>query len=160
MSFTWPLNPNLPNPRWFVPVVIFLALLIFVCMARADTLGQQNNNPINLKAFDTWQGMLGKDKFGHAVFENLEMGIRAGLINLKTHQKQHPGQTLVHYLMTFAEANGCYEAGYVADKLNISIETKLKDIDTVDLLIHLAWFESRVKLSRAEVIKIKEKYKI
>ena len=144
----------------YILIGVIAMLLVFCAVCLADTIGKKNNNPLNLKAFDNWQGMTGQDKFGHCIFESLEMGIRAGLINLKTHTKKHPDETLVHYLMTFAEQNGAFEAAFVADRLGISIETKLKDINLVDFFIALARFESKMDLDKQEVIRIKERWGI
>jgi len=129
----------------------------------ASTLGQKNNNPINLKVRDKkkpWDGTTGYDKQGHAQFENIDMGIRAALKNLKNHKKAHPNQTLIQYLRTFAQANSKAEAKFIAKALNITINTQLKKIDMEKLLIPMAQFESKTKLTPAQVKAVKEKFNL
>jgi len=121
-------------------------------------LGQRNNNPINLKAFDNWAGMIGKDKYGHAVFKDLEYGVRAGYKNLYNHAKKHPDQTLLEYMKTFAEENQKQEADFIAKALGISVNTKLKDIDIADMLIAMSKFESKTILQRSNVEDVKRKF--
>ena len=111
-----------------------------------QTLGQQNNNPINLKAFDNWRGMTGKDKFGHAIFATLEDGIRASLKNLVNHQKKNPNETLRQYMRIFKTKKGDYQAEYIASKLGISPDTQRKDLDMAKVLIPLAKIESGIVL--------------
>lgn len=43
------------------------------------TLGQQSKNPMCLKAFDQWKGMIGVDARGHAIFLTMQNGIRAAV---------------------------------------------------------------------------------
>jgi hypothetical protein len=125
-----------------------------------QTLGQRNNNPINLKAFSNWEGMTGKDKYGHAIFSSLEYGIRAGLKNLKNAFNRRPEQTLVDYMNRFAEENGTSQAKFIAKELGVSIDTKLKDLDFVDVFISLSKTESRTHLDKQEVLRVKEKYNL
>ena len=161
MTFTWQSNPKLPNPYWFIPIIIVLVIfLLFVGLAKAETLGQVNNNPLNLKCYDNWLGSIGKDKYNHCIFENIEYGIRAGLKNLAYHIKKNPEETLLRYLSTFAKANSQQEAEYVAKKLNISIYTKLKNIDIVNFFIALSRFESKIFFTKSEVLTIKEKFNL
>jgi hypothetical protein len=122
------------------------------------TVGQKNNNPINLKAFQQWDGMTGKDSQGHAIFQDLEHGIRAGLKNLKNHFRKNPDETLVHYMNTFAEKNGTNEAEFIAKELGISKEAQLKTLNPVDVLVSLSKIESRTHLDKSEVERVRSKY--
>ena len=128
--------------------------------AQAETLGQKNNNPINIKAFDKWEGMTGKDKYGHAIFQDQEHGIRAALKNLKNHQKKNPEQTLDQYLNTFAEQNGTKEAEFIAEHNGVTKDIKLKDLNIANILIPMALFESGTKLTLEQVAKVAGKYKL
>jgi hypothetical protein len=123
-----------------------------------ETLGKRNNNPINLKAFEKWDGMSGKDKQGHAIFKDLDHGIRAGLKNLKNHQRKNQEQTLVQYLNSFAEANGTAEAKFIANELGITTNSKLKDINMDSLIIPMAKFESKISLTAKDIARVKEKF--
>lgn len=126
--------------------------------SQASTIGQKNNNPINLKGFQSWDGMTGKDQFGHAQFENLDMGIRAGLKNLENHFNANPDQTLNDYLNTFAQKNGDKEAEFIASKLGITTDTPLSKIDPDKMIIPLAQFESKINLTPKQVKAVRNKY--
>ena len=123
-----------------------------------QTIGQKNNNPLNLKAFQNWDGMTGKDKYGHAIFSDLEHGIRACLKNLINHFRNNPEETLDHYMNSFAEKNGSAEATFVAKELGISSNNKLKTINPVDMLVSLAKIESKTNLDKNQVVQVKTKY--
>lgn len=127
-------------------------------VCQAETLAQKNNNPVNLKAFVKWDGMTGKDKYGHAVFSSMDYGIRAALKNALTRQRRRPDQSLRGWMNDFAEENGDNEADYIASKLGVSRETKLHDIDMSELIIYQAWFEGRVKITKQKINQIKERF--
>lgn len=124
------------------------------------TLGVKNNNPINLKAFDKWDGMTGKDKQGHAQFKDMDYGVRAAIKNLNNHKAKNPKQTLVSYLNSFAEANGTEEAKFIAKKLGIKYDARLKDLNMEDVLIPLAQFESKITITPEDIKRVKEKFKL
>lgn len=117
-------------------------------ISEASTLGERNNNPGNLKGNDKWQGMIGKDKQGHVIFDTIENGIRALKKNLNNHKKSNPKQTLKAYMNSYAEENGTKEAQFIANKMGIDINTKLKDIDTEEMSKHVAMFESKMDISK------------
>jgi rare lipoprotein A len=38
MTFEWDVNPNLPNPKWFIPIIIaFVVIFFFITSAFAET---------------------------------------------------------------------------------------------------------------------------
>ena len=104
--------------------------------------------------------MIGKDKQGHAQFKSLEYGIRASIKNLKNHQRKHPTQSIKAYLKTFAEANSEEEANYISENMGISPNTSLARVDMDEFLIHLAKFESKMDLTKDQIVKIKNKFKL
>jgi hypothetical protein len=119
-------------------------------LAERTTLGIRNNNPGNVKkpGNDEWEGTVGYDAQGHAIFVDRAYGVRALYKNFKTRQRNHPEMELLHYLdNVYAEENGDKEAMYVADRLGISVNTKLKDIDLVKMVVAVAWFESNMVLT-------------
>lgn len=126
--------------------------------AGMTTLGQKNNNPINLKGTQKWDGMKSKDRQGHAVFIDQDHGIRAGLRDLTVHKRKNPNQTLKQFLNSFAEANGDQEAKFIADHLKIDVNSKLKDVDMFKAIIPLARIESKTKLTDADIARIKKKF--
>lgn len=122
------------------------------------TIGQKNNNPINLKAFQKWDGMTGKDSFQHAQFKTLDHGIRAGLKNLKNHQAKNPAQSLTQYLKTFAQKNGDKEAAFIAKQLGVSPNASLHSISMEKMIIPLANFESKMRLTDKDILRVKQKF--
>jgi len=124
-----------------------------------QTVGQRNNNPINLKAFDDWRGMTGKDSDGHAIFKDLEHGIRAGYKNLYNHIRDNSDETLRDYMHSYAEANQDKYADFLGDKLGVSPEVKLKDIKSItDLMIAMAKWESKMDLTNQQITDVKSKF--
>lgn len=128
--------------------------------AEQKTIGMKNNNPINLKAFDKWDGMTGKDKQGHAQFKDLDSGIRAAIKNLQNHKTKNPSQSLEKYLNSFAEKNGKQEAEHIAKALGVTTKTSLAVIDMEKLIIPMAEFESKIKLTPADIARVKKKYNL
>lgn len=115
--------------------------------ASDKTLGVRNNNPFNVKGADKWLGSTGKDKQGHRQFESIDHGIRAGVKNLEKHKAKNPEQTLAEYMNNYAEENGTNEAKFIAKKLGISPNEKLKNIDMRQAAIAVAKFESKYDLT-------------
>ena len=141
---------------------LLLATLCLSMVASAATLGERNNNPGNLKKppGDVWKGTTGYDKRGHAVFSSLDYGIRALYINFYNRAKRCPDMTLKHYFSrVYAEKNGENEARYIADKLGIGVETKLRDVDLAGLVQCVAWFESRMSIDREQIDRVIEQTK-
>lgn len=116
-----------------------------------QTIGQKNNNPINLKGTYDWKGMVGKDKYGHAIFKTLDDGIRASLKNLVVHQRRNPNQTLRQYMRVFKTKPGDYQANYIAKYLGVSPDSKLKDLNMAEVLIPLARIETTLTLSPNQI---------
>lgn len=143
------------------PIVGALAgTLAFSPPAEAKTIGQKNNNPINLKAFEKWDGMTGKDSFGHAQFKDLDHGIRAAIKNLNNHKAKNPTQSLDAYLNKFAEKNGSKEAQYIANQLGISPKTSLAKIDMTKVIPHLAKFESKMDITDQDIQRVIKKFNL
>lgn len=135
-------------------------MLLILTNAHAETLSQRHNNPVNLKAFFKWDGMIGKDDQGHAIFNDMDHGTRAALKNALNAQRSRPHQTLLDWMETFAEKNGEHEAQYIAQKMGISIYTQLALIDMTELIRHQAWFEGRIVLSKNYIQKIKTRFSL
>jgi hypothetical protein len=131
-----------------------------LAMGESSTLGQRNNNPINLKGIVKWAGMTGQDKFGHAQFGSLEEGIRAGLVNLRTHQLRNPEESLRKYMRSFKTAKGDYQANYIAKALGISPDTKMKDLDMGSVIIPLARIESKIRLTPEQIVQVKKQFNL
>ena len=67
--------------------------------------GLRNNNPMNLRPFKLlYNGQVGTDKDGHAIFENIIMGLRAGAMELRVNYKKGLN-TLTKTIADFAPPN-------------------------------------------------------
>lgn len=129
-------------------------------MIRENTLGQKNNNPGNLKATEKWQGMTGKDKFGHAQFKTKELGERALIKDLQSHRRKHMNQSLKEFMNTYAKRNGPQEAEFIAKHLGVDSNSKLKDINVYKMSKYLAKIESKMDISDNELSKVKKDYNL
>lgn len=101
------------------------------------TLGQTARNPLCIKGFDQWKGMIGIDARGHAIFLTIENGIRAAVRTLA--QKARDGKTSIAAIcgdwapiddtigsIPGAPANSPTEyANYVSTVLEVRTETPL-----------------------------------
>ena len=68
------------------------------------SLAFRNRNLLNVKG-KNWQGQVGNDKFGHAVFKSWEYGVRAAAFTLRTYAVKHKLTTLESIVGRFAEGN-------------------------------------------------------
>lgn len=78
--------------------------------------GLRNHNPFNLRYYANipWNGQVGDDGGGYAVFDSDENGVRAGGHQLETYAKR--GLTSVQQIIsTFAPTNENDTAAYIAD---------------------------------------------
>lgn len=96
------------------------------------SVSERNNNPGNLKNAGQ-AGVIGQDSQGHAIFESFEAGWNA-LINQLTiafdgrSRIYNPDMTLFEFFSKYAEANSTEYADYVANRLGVSPETKLRQL--------------------------------
>lgn len=93
-----------------------------------ETLAQKNNNPLNIKRpanGGTWKGQVGTDKFGHAVFERIEYGVRAGALVLRSYARKHKVSTVEDLVRRFAEDNHDGYIKHLCAKLGVSPQEKL-----------------------------------
>ena len=105
-------------------------------MANALTLGQRNNNPVNIKQFsnsDPWQGSSGYygDKFVR--FQTPELGWRAAYLNGINHISSNPNQSINEYIRSFSNTSNEKELAayvkFVSQRLGVSPKTKLRNIN-------------------------------
>lgn len=96
----------------------------------------RNNNPGNLRWFGStipWEGATGLDESNHVIFESYEAGLEAlknqlWLAFTGRSRVYSPEDTLKTFFGKYAEANQDSYAAFVASKLNVSVDTKLKDL--------------------------------
>lgn len=76
-------------------------------VGKAGTLSRAARNYCNVKAprDDYWQGQVGRDKHGHAIFKSPEWSLRAGAIVLKNYSKRHGLNTIEGIVKRFSTCN-------------------------------------------------------
>lgn len=95
------------------------------------SIPQKNKNPLNVKALGgnrKWAGQVGVDKFGHAIFEREEYGVRAGALVLRSYARRHNICTVRALVERFAEGN---HEGYEA---HLCRKLQVGPTDPVDLI--------------------------
>ena len=144
--------------------IITILTLIITININAETIGIQNNNPGNLKkpGSETWLGTRGYDEQGYVIFEDVFFGTRALYKNFQTRVKRTPEMSLFNYMRyTYVQhPNGAREAAYIAQQMDISPYTSLKDINIDELVIHVAWFESNLRLNQTWIDYVKDQFKL
>lgn len=101
--------------------------------------GLRNHNPFNLRYYANipWNGQLGDDGGGYAVFDTDENGVRAGGHQLQTYAKR--GLTSVQQIIsTFAPTNENDTAAYIADVSRRIGVDPTQPLDVYGLLPQLA----------------------
>lgn len=119
---------------------------------RDKKYGILNNNPLNIKALDNgekWQGQIGVDSFGHAIFDSVKNGVRAARMVLKNYKKRHGIDTVSGIVKRFAEHNHTDYIIYLCVKLDVDPDQHL-DFSKVlnDLLVAMARFETGKNLPK------------
>lgn len=92
-----------------------------------ETLAQKNNNPLNVKgpSKGRWKGQIGIDKFGHAIFERIEYGVRAGALVLRSYARKHKVSTVEDLVRRFAEGNHDGYIKHLCAKLGVNPQEEL-----------------------------------
>ena len=74
---------------------------------REETLGINHKNYLNVKnnPSDPWQGSIGTDEQGHAIFDDPAYGIRAAIITLRTYWFRYNKRTIAEILARWAPAS-------------------------------------------------------
>lgn len=84
-------------------------------------IGIANNNPGNVKN-KGWQGQIGSDKSGHAIFSHYEYGLRAIAVTLKNYQKKHGLKTLRSMMKRYCESNQLEYAKFISKDIGVGID--------------------------------------
>lgn len=121
--------------------------------AKAVTLAVKNKNPLNIKKLengDTWEGQIGIDDQGHAIFSSWEHGMRAGAFTLRAYAQNHKVDTIDKLVSRFSEAKGKPFEVYVlflCDHLSIDRNEKIDLIHRMpDVLRAMSRYESGIDL--------------
>lgn len=101
------------------------------------SLTEQWNNPGAIKYADPkdkskrWQGQIGVDNQGHAIFDTKENGVRAQLINMNNQIKR--GTNLEDYVRKYAHGNQDAYIKYITKQTGIKPDDKLNKEDILKL---------------------------
>lgn len=108
------------------------------------TRGIRNNNPGNIRAYQTWVGQVGVDSAGFLIFEDPVYGIRAMAKDLST--KAARGLNTVQSIISAwapEHENPTNEyVRYVSSYLGVSPSTTLGTSDRRDLIVAIISFEN------------------
>lgn len=131
-----------------------------------NTLGIRNNNPFNIRynKSNMWRGLTGQNK-GFCTFENIEFGLRAGLITLRTYMRNHGLCTVYSIINRFApplENNTVSYVSSVCSNSGIEPFTYLQygDDNFIRVVIAMLRIESNYKSSFEEIKNIMVKFKL
>lgn len=106
----------------------------------------KNRNPLNIKTLgknDQWEGQIGKDRHGHAIFESVEAGIRAGAFVLSSYEKRHNITTINDLVKRFCTANRVPYAAFLGEKMGLDPDEEFALTSRLpELLRHMAHFET------------------
>lgn len=92
------------------------------------TLAQQNRNFANVKSLkngQVWEGQIGTDKFGHAIFKHPAYSIRACALVLKSYERRHGIRTVKDLVHRFAEGNREPYIKHLCEVLDVEPEEKI-----------------------------------
>lgn len=106
------------------------------------SLAFRNRNLLNVKG-KNWQGQVGNDKFGHAVFKSWEYGVRAAAFTLRTYAVKHKLTTLESIVGRFAEGNRLEYVAFLGSRMGLDADEEFDVIRRLpELLRNMARFES------------------
>lgn len=88
-----PSTPPSPQPAYREPVP--------ARKPKKETAGIRNKNPLNVKG-KGWQGQVGNDSRGHAIFRDEIWGTRAAIVTLRTYWLKHKKRTVAEILSRWA----------------------------------------------------------
>lgn len=127
--------------------------------------GIRNNNPGNIRRSSTnWLGLSSTQSDSEfCQFENMEYGVRALLVLLRTYYNKHNCNTTKKIISRFAplvENNTEKYIKYVCDFYRISSESKMSLCDCLHLALPIMRYESGLLFSSSELDFIIDKYNL
>lgn len=80
-----------------------------------ETLGIRNNNPMNIcyNPLNRWIGLQGSN-YGFCVFDNIDYGLRSGIITLRTYINKHGLTSVEKIIGRFAPASENNTGAYIS----------------------------------------------
>ena len=92
------------------------------------TIAQANRNLANVKSLangERWEGQIGTDKHGHAIFKHSAYSIRACALVLKSYERRHGIKTVKALVERFAEGNREPYIKHLCKVLGVGPEQKI-----------------------------------
>lgn len=115
-----------------------------------STLAQQNRNAGNVKSLvdgQLWEGQIGTDRFGHAIFKDVAYSVRATALIIKAYERKHGIKTVRALVTRFAEGNREQYIGHLCRVLGVQPDEEFSLISRLpDLLKGIAKFETGMNL--------------
>lgn len=125
-------------------------------MGSSATLGQRNNNPLNIRynVMNKWRGQVGSNA-GFCVFSEKAYGYRASFINLRTYHRRgiNTLRTIINTWAPPTENNTFEYIRFVAEKTGINPDAKLtfSFVQYAPIVRAMAILESRLDPTTAEL---------
>ena len=103
---------------------------------RPGTLAYRNRNPCNVKHLgrQKWRGEIGRDRLGHCIFSDIQYGLRAAVLTLRSYQTRHGIKTLDGIIDRFCGGNPDYVA-FLSRKLGLRHDEEFKIIPRIPELV-------------------------
>jgi len=114
-------------------------------VGKAGTLSRAARNYCNVKAprDDYWQGQIGRDKHGHAIFRSPEWSLRAGAIVLRNYARRHNIHSVRGIVERFSTCNHDEYAAFLAKRLGVGENERIDIVKRMpELLPAMVRFES------------------
>ena len=111
-----------------------------------SSLSMRNRNPLNVKGTQ-WQGQVGTDEQGHAIFCSVEYGIRAAAKVLRSYARRHGINTIEGIVKRFAEGNQKEYIIFLSKRLGLAPNEEFDILPRMtELLRHMSRFECGIAL--------------
>lgn len=123
------------------------------------TLARQNRNYLNIKTLQNggyWEGQIGVDKLGHAIFKDPVWSIRAGIILLKNYETKHKIDTITKLINRFCTGNREAYIKFLCKTTGFKPDQKISLMENLEvLLLAMIAFESgeNIGMEYIEIIK-------
>ena len=103
---------------------------------RPGTLAYKNANPCNVKNLGSqkWRGEIGRDSQGHCIFSDIQYGLRAAVLTLRSYQTKHGIKTLDGIIERFCGGNPDYVA-FLSRKLGLRHDEEFRIIPRIPELV-------------------------
>ena len=103
---------------------------------RPGTLAYRNRNPCNVKHLgrQKWRGEIGRDRLGHCIFSDIQYGLRAAVLTLRSYQTRHGIKTLDGIIERFCGGNPDYVA-FLSRRMKLRHDQEFEIIPRIPELV-------------------------